>query len=133
MQYDPATHQAGVAKLRNRARETGHTPGRGLINDAGVPTLERPDNLDVARLVAIKRGKTVLLPASDAVASTLDLTRPIRQISDQFGADSIAWMHANADELRSQYRPLLAGQTAAVADSVDGDIAKAFVNLLNGE
>ena len=120
-------HQAAVAKLRNTARGV---PAGGLIG-ATVPTLERPDHLDISRVVLLKRGGTVLLPPDEATPETLDLTGPIRQIQEQFGADSVMWMHANAPALIEQYKPLLSGQTAAVAETVDPDVATAFVALLN--
>lgn len=120
-------HQAAVAQLRNNARGG---PVGGLIG-ATVPTLERPDHLDISRVVLLKRGGTVLLPPDEATPETLDLTGPIRQIQEQFGADGIRWMHAHAPSLIEQYKPLLSGQTAAVAETVDPDLASAFVALLN--
>lgn len=122
-----AEHQAGVAKLRAGGRGGAVV---GLIGSK-VPVLERPDALDVSRMVLLKRGKTVLLPSEDATDITKDLTAPLRQIQSEFGPDAIRWMHANADALREQYQPLLAGQSAAVAQEIDPDLATAFIDLIN--
>lgn len=122
-----AEHQAGVAKLRAGGRGGAVV---GLIGSK-VPVLERPDALDVSRMILLKRGKTVLLPSEDATDITKDLTAPLRQIQSEFGPDAIRWMHANADALREQYQPLLAGQSAAVAQEIDPDLATAFIDLIN--
>ena len=122
-----AEHQAGVAQLRAGGRGGAVV---GLIGSK-VPVLERPDALDVSRMVLLKRGKAVLLPSEDATDITKDLTAPLRQIQSEFGPDAIRWMHANADALREQYQPLLAGQSAAVAQEIDPDLATAFIDLIN--
>lgn len=124
-----AEHQAGVAQLRAGGRGRGGAVV-GMIGSK-VPVLERPDALDVSRMVLLKRGKTVLLPSEDATDITKDLTAPLRQIQSEFGPDAIRWMHANADALREQYQPLLAGQSAAVAQEIDPDLATAFIDLIN--
>ena len=121
-----AEHQAGVARLR----AGGRGAVGGMIGNP-LPIAERPDAMDVARLVDLKRGKCVLLPNHEATEDTRDLSRTIRQLTTELGDDAIRWLHSNAREVREQYQPLLSGQSATIEDGVDEDLAAAFVNLIN--